>query len=88
MMTGLHVAVVGPGFGAEFVPIYLDHPDVAAVSICDADPGRLSRTAGRFRWTGASSTWMTSWRSPAIDAASRYGHSGPRLAGNRNASCR
>ena len=35
--AGLHIAVVGLGFGAEFVPIYLDHPDVAAVAICDAD---------------------------------------------------
>ncbi len=41
----LHVAVVGLGFGAEFVPIYLDHPDVAEVSICDANPARLRAVA-------------------------------------------
>lgn len=49
----LHVAVVGLGFGAEFVPIYLDHPDVAEVSICDANPARLRAVADRFgvrRW--------------------------------------
>jgi predicted dehydrogenase len=44
----LRVAVVGLGFGAEFVPIYLDHPDVASVAICDANPARLDRVASRF----------------------------------------
>ena len=45
---GLHVAVVGLGFGAEFVPIYLDHPDVASVAICDANVERLDHVVGRF----------------------------------------
>jgi predicted dehydrogenase len=45
---GLRVAVVGLGFGAEFVPIYLDHPDVRSVAACDADPVRLERVARRF----------------------------------------
>jgi len=44
----LHVAVVGLGFGAEFVPIYLDHPDVAAVTICDQDEARLRAISARF----------------------------------------
>ena len=44
----LRVAVVGLGFGAEFVPIYLDHPDVQSVAVCDANPERLRRVAERF----------------------------------------
>jgi predicted dehydrogenase len=44
----LRVAVVGLGFGAEFVPIYLDHPDVRSVAVCDADPARLHRAGERF----------------------------------------
>jgi predicted dehydrogenase len=44
----IRVAVVGLGFGAEFVPIYLDHPDVQSVAICDANPERLRKIAGRF----------------------------------------
>lgn len=44
----LRVAVVGLGFGAEFVPIYLHHPDVRSVAICDAHPERLRKTAARF----------------------------------------
>ncbi len=45
----IRVAVAGMGFGAEFVPIYLDHPDVESVAICDLDAQRLSRVSGRFR---------------------------------------
>jgi predicted dehydrogenase len=44
----LRVAVVGLGFGAEFVPIYLDHPDVQSVAACDSDPARLDSAARRF----------------------------------------
>jgi predicted dehydrogenase len=44
----LRVAVVGLGFGAEFLPIYLDHPDVQSVAACDSDPARLDRAAHRF----------------------------------------
>jgi len=39
---------VGLGFGAEFVPIYLDHPEVEAVSICDSSPARLRAVGDRF----------------------------------------
>ena len=48
MNTTLRIAVVGLGFGAEFVPIYLDHPDVASVAICDQDEERLRRIGERF----------------------------------------
>jgi predicted dehydrogenase len=37
----LRVAVVGLRFGASFVPIYRNHPDVAEVAICDMDPEKL-----------------------------------------------
>ena len=47
-MGKLRICVVGLGFGAEFVPIYLDHPDVASVDICDLNTERLAKTAGRF----------------------------------------
>ena len=44
----LRIALVGLGFGAEFVPIYLDHPDVASVAICDLNPQRLQEVGDRF----------------------------------------
>lgn len=44
----ISVAVLGLGFGAEFVPIYLHHPDVRTVTICDPDPGRLAWVGDRY----------------------------------------
>ena len=44
----IRVAVVGLGFGAEFVPIYLDHPNVASVAICDLDERRLVDAGDKF----------------------------------------
>lgn len=44
----IRVALVGLGFGAEFVPIYRDHPDVAEVAICDPVPDRLEEVGARF----------------------------------------
>ncbi len=48
MAGPLRIAVVGLGFGAEFVPIYLDHPDVESVVVCDANPARLNAIGDRF----------------------------------------
>jgi hypothetical protein len=52
---GIHVAVVGLGFGAEFVPIYLHHPDVAAVTVCDLDQGWLEQVRSKYPVTA----WCT-----------------------------
>ena len=45
----LHIALVGLGFGSEFVPIYQDHPDVASVAICDLNPQRLQEVGDKFK---------------------------------------
>ena len=47
----LHIAIVGLGFGAEFVPIYLHHPDVARVTICDPLAARLKEIGDKFEIT-------------------------------------
>ena len=44
----LRIALVGLGFGAEFVPIYLDHPSVQSVAICDQDKNCLEFVGDRF----------------------------------------
>ena len=44
----IRMAVVGLGFGAEFVPIYLDHPDVETVTICDTNATRLQEVGEKF----------------------------------------
>ena len=44
----IRVAMVGLRFGAEFVPIHLNHPDVASVAICDSDPDVLRQMGEKF----------------------------------------
>jgi predicted dehydrogenase len=44
----IHVALVGLGFGAEFTPIYLHHPDVSALTICDANEERLQTNGDKY----------------------------------------
>ena len=64
----IRIAVVGLGFGAEFVPIYLDHPDVQFVAICDSDSKRLDRTAGQFAIKRCFSDVQEVIRSDEFDA--------------------
>ncbi|MEZ4679563.1 MAG: Gfo/Idh/MocA family oxidoreductase [Caldilineaceae bacterium] len=44
----MRIGVVGLHFGAEFVPIYQQHPDVEGVAICDMNPDVLQRVGDRF----------------------------------------
>ncbi len=44
----MRIVVVGLHFGAEFVPIYQQHPDVERVAVCDLDESRLHRVGDRF----------------------------------------
>lgn len=46
--TRINVAVVGLGFGAEFVPIYRAHPNVGHVAICDPDQNLLTDVGERY----------------------------------------
>ncbi|MHB9033369.1 MAG: Gfo/Idh/MocA family protein [Anaerolineae bacterium] len=62
------VAVVGMGFGAEFVPIYLDHPQVAQVWICDSDPARLAAIGERFPTARRAGSLADILANPAVDA--------------------
>lgn len=66
--SGLRVAVVGLGFGAEFVPIYLDHPNVRSVAICDTDPDRLNGTGSQFQIERRFADVREVLRSDEIDA--------------------
>jgi len=39
---------VALGFGFDFVPLYLHHPDVESVSVCNSNPALLKRVADQF----------------------------------------
>ena len=48
MDRNIRVGLAGLGFGAEFVPIYLHHPRVEQLIICDSDPAVLQKVGDRF----------------------------------------
>ncbi len=45
---GISVAVVGLGFGEDFLPVYLAHPGVREVALVDASAERLAEVADRY----------------------------------------
>ncbi len=56
MAKKIRVAIVGLGFGAEFIPIYQNHPDAEMYAICRRDKAELDKVGERFgiakRYTG------------------------------------
>ena len=44
----IRVAIVGLGFGAEFIPIYQHHPDAEMYAICRRDRKELDECGDRF----------------------------------------
>jgi len=44
----IRVALVGLGFGAEFIPIFLHHPNVKRLTICDSNREVLSQMGDKF----------------------------------------
>ena len=49
---GVTVAVIGLGFGRDFVPIYRSHPDVERVVLVDTDSARRTGIAAEFGLSG------------------------------------
>jgi predicted dehydrogenase len=47
-MAKVKAAIVGLGFGAEFIPIYQRHPDAEVVAVCRRDAGKLNEVADAF----------------------------------------
>ncbi len=64
----INVAVVGLGFGADFVPIYLHHPDVGQVTICDSNESVLNEVGGKFQVRDRCSDFQAVLESDEIDA--------------------
>ena len=44
----INIAIVGLGFGAEFIPIYKKHPNANMYAICQRDPKKLAEISKAF----------------------------------------
>lgn len=47
-MKKLNIVVVGVRFGGAFVPLYLNHPDVQSVGICDTNSLAIQNMINRY----------------------------------------
>src|SRR5436190_1780925 len=45
----IRVAIVGLGFGAEFIPIYQGHPNAEIVAICQRNETKLNQIGDAFK---------------------------------------
>jgi len=48
MAGRIRVAIVGLGFGAEFIPIYQNHPDAEMYAICRRNKSELNKVGDKF----------------------------------------
>ena len=44
----IRIALAGLGFGAEFIPIYKEHPDAVIAGICQRNPEKLKAIGDRY----------------------------------------
>jgi predicted dehydrogenase len=64
----INIAVVGLGFGAEFIPIYQRHPNANIMAICQRNEKRLKEVGDAFGIGKRYSSYDDLLRDPAIDA--------------------
>src|SRR5262245_37663800 len=68
MGSPVRVAIVGLGFGAEFIPIYKDHPDAKMYAICRRNKAELDRCGDQFNILTRYDDFNELLNDPKIDA--------------------
>jgi len=64
----LNVAIVGLGFGAEFIPIYQKHPEAHMYAICQRDTQKLDEIGEAYRIDVRYDDYDKLLRDPQVDA--------------------
>lgn len=64
----VRIAIVGLGFGAEFIPIYQAHPDAELVAVCQRSEDTLHRIADHFGIERRYSDFEELLADPEVDA--------------------
>ena len=68
MASKVRVAIVGLGFGAEFIPIYQNHPDAEMYAICRRDKNELNKVGDKFKINTRYSDYNELLKDPNVDA--------------------
>ncbi len=64
----VRVAIVGLGFGSEFIPIYRSHPDAEMVAVCRRNKSELDACADKFGIAKRYTDFRQVLDDPEIDA--------------------
>ena len=63
-----NIAVVGLGFGAEFIPIWQKHPQTRCAAICQRNPEKLNAVGDYFGVEKRYTDFAQLLNDPALDA--------------------
>ncbi|MBL9190034.1 MAG: Gfo/Idh/MocA family oxidoreductase [Opitutaceae bacterium] len=64
----INLAIIGLGFGAEFIPIFQNHPNANLVAVCQRDPKKLKAIQDAFGIPKGYTDYAELLRDPEIDA--------------------
>lgn len=64
----VNVAIIGLGFGAEFIPIYQKHPNANLVALCQRNEAKLNELADAFGIDKRYTSYEELLKDPEIDA--------------------
>jgi predicted dehydrogenase len=68
MSSRVRVAIIGLGFGAEFIPIYQNHPDAEMYAVCQRNPETLNKIGQAFNVKQRYSRYEDVLKDPNVDA--------------------
>src|SRR5690348_4924258 len=68
MASRVRVAIIGLGFGAEFIPIYQNHPDAEMYAICRRNKSELNKVGDKFGIKTRYSEFNDVLKDPNVDA--------------------
>ena len=68
MAGKVSVAIIGLGFGAEFIPIYQNHPDAEMYAICRRNKAELNKVGDKFGIKTRYSEFNDVLKDPNVDA--------------------
>ncbi|HMC65151.1 MAG TPA: Gfo/Idh/MocA family oxidoreductase [Gemmataceae bacterium] len=63
----LNVAIIGLGFGAEFIPIYQKHPNANMYAICQRNKEKLNKVGDAFKVEKRYTSYADVLKDPTVD---------------------
>jgi predicted dehydrogenase len=68
MASKVRVAIIGLGFGAEFIPIYQNHPDAEMYAVCQRNEKSLNQIGDAFKVSKRYARYEDVLKDPNVDA--------------------